>query len=469
MTRVLELLIGESGYAGKVIRKPNRTGDLKSSGGARGRAIRLVAGAPEVVVKISSFGKGGEHAKAHLEYISRNAKLEMENERGELFNSKEDLKEVHKEWARDIELHRKSAKTRDTMHVILSCPCDPPERLKDAARHFANQTFGANHQYLFVLHTDTDHPHVHLSVRTRGFDGKALQVRHGDPQMWRETFAASLRDRGVDAEATGRAIRGVVKRPEKQVLRHIDAQDPDRPARVSRVRAARVQQAVGELRSEVKGGLPAQSPWSSSLQERRQTLRREYLSSIRALRKLNWKLRDTNNQILKNDRPDYNAIGTDQRNVQRNAAHLHQSSAGHGAQRQAPRSIASLRDMPGRYVDGARAGTSMLLQSHARLQLDGRPGTATHHEVRREGTGSAADAAGGRSSRPMTNNELASELWRFVRSMPKVETAMDGLKTKLRKLGAQFAVNEAMAREAAAGSGLQKTVDWKETRRLDRG
>lgn len=469
MTRVLELLIGETGYSGKVIRKPNRTGNLKASGGVRGRAARLATGSPEVVVKISSFGKGGAHAKTHLEYISRNAKLEMENERGELFKSKEDLKEIHKEWARDIELHRKSANTRDTMHVILSCPCDPPDVLKDATREFAKQTFGGNHQYLFVLHTDTAHPHVHLSVRTRGFDGRNLQVKRGDPQGWRETFAASLRERGVDAEATGRVIRGVVKRSEKQILRHIDAPNPEGRERVSRVRAARVQQTVDELRYEIQGFASTQAPWASSLRAQRQALRKEYLSSIRALRKLDWKLRDINNQILRNVRPDYDALGADQRNIQRNAAHLHQPGVGNAAQRQAPRSLASMRDMPGRYVDGARAGASLLLQPDARLHLDRRSKPAAHHEMRRTGTGSAANAAGGGGSVTLTNKELASQLWRFVKSMPKVETAMDGLKMKLKKLGTQFAVAEAVTRNGSLGSVQGKTSTPRSGHDLDRG
>ncbi|MCK7577000.1 MAG: hypothetical protein MZV65_14945 [Chromatiales bacterium] len=46
-----------------VKRKGNRTGDLRAT------ARRVSRGAPEVMVKITSFGKGGKHVESHLDYI----------------------------------------------------------------------------------------------------------------------------------------------------------------------------------------------------------------------------------------------------------------------------------------------------------------------------------------------------------------------------------------------------------------
>ena len=69
----------------------------------------------------------------------------------------------------------------------------------------------------------------------------------------------------------------------------------------------------------------------------------------------------------------------------------------------------------------------------------------------------------------LTNKELASQLWRFVKSMPKVETAMDGLKMKLKKLGAQFAVAEAVTKNGSLGSGQGKTSTPRPGHDLDRG
>ena len=71
--------------------------------------------------------------------------------------------------------------------------------VKDSARAFAIETFGDNHDYVFVQHLDDKHPHVHLTVRSLGHDGKRLNPRKADLQAWRERFAgraSASRDRG---------------------------------------------------------------------------------------------------------------------------------------------------------------------------------------------------------------------------------------------------------------------------------
>ncbi|MFN9475108.1 relaxase/mobilization nuclease domain-containing protein [Acidovorax sp.] len=439
MTNILDRLIGETGYSGKVRRKANRTPNLKlGSGGARARAARVATGSPEVVVKISSFGKGGAHAKSHLVYISRNSKIEMENERGEIFKSKDELRELHKDWMRDIDQHRVGEKSRDTMHVILSCPCDPPEKLKDAARDFAKSTFGNNHQYVFVLHTDTDNPHVHLSVKMRGFNGKKLQVARGDPQVWREVFAQKLRERGIDAEATGRVVRGVVKRPEKQVLRHIDATSTARPERVSKVRAAVAQEAVSELRSESRGDTLAQKPWEARIKDTQREVKKQWLQSARALRKLDWKIRDINNRLLSNVRPNYQSNNDANRKAQLAVAALYKPSTGTRGSEAIAGGIPGLRNVSSSNVDGARVRAQVLLQSNAHLQLGRRPPRGP--EMRRQGVGADGDGPGRRErvspkEVEVSNTERANQIRAFVRNMPPPLTALQSLKGRLRAAG----------------------------------
>jgi len=66
-----------------------------------------------------------------------------------------------------------------------------------------------------VLHTfETDpdpnaarHPHVHLTVKTAGFDGTRLNPRKPDLQRWREGFAEALREHGIEATTTSRLHR----------------------------------------------------------------------------------------------------------------------------------------------------------------------------------------------------------------------------------------------------------------------
>ena len=89
-----------------------------------------------------------------------------------------------------------------SLSIILSMPAGTdPGRVHDAARSFASTLFADRHPYVFALHTDEPHPHVHLTVRAMGRDGERLNPRKADLQLWRETFAAALRDRGVEAEA----------------------------------------------------------------------------------------------------------------------------------------------------------------------------------------------------------------------------------------------------------------------------
>jgi hypothetical protein len=63
-----------------------------------------------------------------------------------------------------------------------------------------------------VLHDHQANPHVHISVRAESKHGRRLNPRKTDLHRWRETFAAKLRDRGIEAEATRQATRGAARR-----------------------------------------------------------------------------------------------------------------------------------------------------------------------------------------------------------------------------------------------------------------
>lgn len=132
-----------------VKRKANKTRKLRAA------AKRVTGGASEVMVKITGFGKGAGHVKAHIDYITRNGKLEMENDRGEVFNGKVEVKDFFKDWEKDFSDSKRHKNQRDTMHMVLSMPeTTDPESVKSAVREFAKTTFGKNHEYVFALHTD---------------------------------------------------------------------------------------------------------------------------------------------------------------------------------------------------------------------------------------------------------------------------------------------------------------------------
>ncbi len=158
---------------------------------------------PEVMVKISGFGYNNSHTANHFDYISRNAKLELEDEVGQVYQDKNSIHQLAKDW-NDTDIQQKR-RTRHSTHLIFSMPDGTePEAVKQAVRAFAYKSFADNHQYVFALHTDTDSPHVHLAVKNLGFDGKRFHVRKGLPQVWREKFAEELESLGVAAEATPR-------------------------------------------------------------------------------------------------------------------------------------------------------------------------------------------------------------------------------------------------------------------------
>jgi Relaxase/Mobilisation nuclease domain len=94
-------------------------------------------------------------------------------------------------------------------NIVLSMPRGtPPNRLFAASREFAREEFGMQHRYAFVLHTDQDHPHVHLVISAHRLDGDRLNIRKTDLRRWREQFARQLRRQGIEANATPVQTRG---------------------------------------------------------------------------------------------------------------------------------------------------------------------------------------------------------------------------------------------------------------------
>src|SRR2546430_7206568 len=65
-----------------------------------------------------------------------------------------------------------------------------------------------------ALHTDQGHPHVHVVVKAVSEQGERLNIRKATLREWRQDFARYLRELGVEANATERAVRGEI-RPQK--------------------------------------------------------------------------------------------------------------------------------------------------------------------------------------------------------------------------------------------------------------
>lgn len=241
-----------------------------------GKLMRVAKKAPEVIVKVSGSGKKPGQILAHMTYITRNGKVEAENERGEKIDGLAEVQEVFNEWGFDTS--RASTRRRAlTVNIVLSMPeGTDPEAVLAASRGFAKEQFGENHQYLMALHTDTKQPHVHLSVKAQGFDLTWLKRSKADLQEWRERFAQKLRDQGIEAEATPRRARAAVRKANTQAMHHL-AKEPKR----STVIASKVEEAIREIDGQTSAGA---RPWERAIAERQRQVRNAYAQIEQDLR-----------------------------------------------------------------------------------------------------------------------------------------------------------------------------------------
>lgn len=236
----------------------------------RAKLERIVKRAPEVMVKITGRTKSVEHLKSHFEYITRNGELAGETEQGALLVGRVGLKDLQSRWADDAALDNRRRRDGSlSVNVILSMPAGTDAAaVKDAARAFAIETFGENHDFVFVQHLEDKHPHIHLTVRSLGYNGRRLNPRKADLQIWRERFAGELRLRGIEAEATPRRARGKVRKADRGAVLALRNRGisplVDRRAREEVLRAAR-------------DGKSGARPWEEKIQSRQKAIRQTYL------------------------------------------------------------------------------------------------------------------------------------------------------------------------------------------------
>ncbi|PWF24019.1 relaxase/mobilization nuclease domain-containing protein [Corticimicrobacter populi] len=194
---------------------------LTGSARVRDKLMLTTRKAPEVMVKISGGGKGIAQVKAHLDYISRNGLVELENQDGEIILGREAVQDVRDEWKSGQYGLPDNGSRRETFNIVLSMPPGTDRRaVNDAIRAFAKAEFGDNHAYVFAIHDDEAHPHGHLCVKALGLDGSRLNPRKADLQRWRERFAEALREQGIEANATPRRARSHTHLTVKQATRH---------------------------------------------------------------------------------------------------------------------------------------------------------------------------------------------------------------------------------------------------------
>src|SRR6267154_2522461 len=179
---------------------------------------RTVRRVPEAMVKVLPKDSNNLHSVTrHLNYIGRYGKVELETDDGERIQGKDAGERLLEDWDLDLDKHRRDTSLTSVVgrspklvhKIMLSMPPGTPAHgVLEAARNFAREEFALKHRYALVLHTDEPHPHVHLVVKAVSEQGERLNIRKATLREWRREFARHLRDQGIAANATERAVRG---------------------------------------------------------------------------------------------------------------------------------------------------------------------------------------------------------------------------------------------------------------------
>lgn len=232
------------------------------------------------MVKVTGRTRDAAHLRAHLDYTSRNGKLDLEGPDGALVSGRQEVADLVRDWATATAADTGRRANSPVSHsIILSMPAGTNEiALRDAARAFAAETFGERHDYVYVLHTDTPRPHVHLTVASRGRDGERLNPKKADLEAWRQSFACALRDRGVEAEATPRRARGVTRKPERTPVRKINDRHEAGRGELAQVRRSAYREAA-----KAAFGQAERPVWETRMVERQQRVRGLYLAQAQVL------------------------------------------------------------------------------------------------------------------------------------------------------------------------------------------
>jgi hypothetical protein len=178
---------------------------------------------PEVMIKVSGGARTLQGVGAHFDYIGRKGLNEIESDMGERLMERRFEQDLMLDWDLDLDVLRRHTDRsiaqgrkppRLVHNLIFSMPKGTPaDKLETAVRAFAVDRFALQHRYAMALHTHQGNPHVHLVVRAISEQGVRLNIRKATLRDWRQQFAARLREQGIAANATERAVRGESRVP----------------------------------------------------------------------------------------------------------------------------------------------------------------------------------------------------------------------------------------------------------------
>ncbi|OLP54646.1 hypothetical protein BJF92_08815 [Rhizobium rhizosphaerae] len=167
-----------------------------------------------------------------------------------------------RDWKQDL----RSQQRRDVAHIVLSAkPGTAKEAFVGAARAMLASEF-SGHRFLFTLHEDRNHLHVHAVVKMVSETGKRLHPKIEDLRRWRAVLAHEARERNIPMDAVSRFERANPPGFKMKDIRRVERGEASETV-MRRVEAVRQQAVHIPTRAEgVRRAMASAAGWSGHLQ-----------------------------------------------------------------------------------------------------------------------------------------------------------------------------------------------------------
>lgn len=212
---------------------------------SRKRIHDLVSRKPQVMLKISTYRKTVADIKNHLNYISRNGKVPLEDQNGNPIEGRCERGELAEQW-HDLELMKARSRAfflgreldefsypRVAVSLVFSMPQGTDrERFAAAVRGYLREQFADDgYEYVLALHNDTQHPHAHVLLRMRNIEtNRKINPGKADIRKWRDALQEKMEEHGLFTVSIPSRLRGLMS--SKNVIGvHMDLRDMRRAMR----------------------------------------------------------------------------------------------------------------------------------------------------------------------------------------------------------------------------------------------
>ena len=186
--------------------------------GPQRHMARAAAGSRAAVFKLIARGgcRTTQQLHGQLEYLLGKADAVLDS-RG-LYESdgplsSEDALAAAERWAQDWQ---GTTRTGHTSHMVMSFPAGTdPAAVRAISERFCERFFDGRYDTIAAVHTDRLHPHTHIVVNRRGFDGELFTLRAGTDYSYgafKDAMVEIGAEHGVAMEASHRLERGIVAR-----------------------------------------------------------------------------------------------------------------------------------------------------------------------------------------------------------------------------------------------------------------